>query len=76
MYPLVYLEGNGENGWLEYDRFLMGWPIFRGERSQRSHNCFFDGENAVVRLPGLIYLEDELPGRTDTWLGSPPFFLP
>ncbi len=20
-----------ENGWLEYDRFLLGWPIFRGE---------------------------------------------
>ena len=19
-----------ENGWLEYDRFLLGWPIFRG----------------------------------------------
>ena len=19
-----------ENGWLEYDRFLWGWPIFRG----------------------------------------------
>ena len=18
------------NGWLEYDRFLLGWPIFRG----------------------------------------------
>ena len=21
-----------ENGWLEYDRFLLGLPIFRGER--------------------------------------------
>ena len=20
-----------ENGWLEYDSFLLGWPIFRGE---------------------------------------------
>ena len=20
-----------ENGWLEYDRFLLGWPNFRGE---------------------------------------------
>ena len=20
-----------ENGWLEYDRFLLEWPIFRGE---------------------------------------------
>ena len=20
-----------ENGWLEYDPFLLGWPIFRGE---------------------------------------------
>ena len=20
-----------ENGWLEYDRFLLGWPIFRCE---------------------------------------------
>ncbi len=20
-----------ENGWMEYDRFLLGWPIFRGE---------------------------------------------
>ena len=20
-----------ENGWLEYDRFLFGWPLFRGE---------------------------------------------
>ena len=20
-----------ESGWLEYDRFLLGWPIFRGE---------------------------------------------
>ena len=20
-----------ENGWLKYDRFLLGWPIFRGE---------------------------------------------
>ena len=20
-----------ENGWLEYDRFLLGWPIFKGE---------------------------------------------
>ena len=20
-----------ENGWLEYDRFLLGWPIFGGE---------------------------------------------
>ena len=20
-----------KNGWLEYDRFLLGWPIFRGE---------------------------------------------
>ena len=20
-----------ENGWLEYDRFLLGWPTFRGE---------------------------------------------
>ena len=20
-----------ENRWLEYDRFLVGWPIFRGE---------------------------------------------
>ena len=21
-----------ENGWLEYDRFLLGWPIFRSEQ--------------------------------------------
>ena len=20
-----------KNGWLEYDRFLLGWPIFRGD---------------------------------------------
>jgi len=20
-----------ENGWLEYDRVLLGWPFFRGE---------------------------------------------
>ena len=20
-----------ENGWLEYDHFLLGWPIFRGK---------------------------------------------
>ena len=20
-----------ENGWLEYDSFLLGWPVFRGE---------------------------------------------
>ena len=24
-----------ENGWLEYDRFLLGWPIFRGYVSFR-----------------------------------------
>ena len=23
-------EFTPENGWLEYDRFLLGWPIFRG----------------------------------------------
>ena len=23
------------NGWLEYDRFLLGWPIFRGHVSFR-----------------------------------------
>ena len=35
LYLLVTLpEANSkfapENGWLEYDRFLLGWPIFRG----------------------------------------------
>ena len=24
-----------ENGWLEYDRFLLGWPIFTGYVSFR-----------------------------------------
>ena len=24
-----------ENGWLEYDRFILGWPIFRGYVSFR-----------------------------------------
>ena len=24
-----------KNGWLEYDRFLLGWPIFRGYVSFR-----------------------------------------
>ena len=27
-----------ENGWLEYDRFLLGWPIFRGYVSFRECN--------------------------------------
>ena len=30
LYPAVYPESNSEfapeNGWLEYDRFLLGWP--------------------------------------------------
>ena len=30
--PSLKLTANAsKNGWLEYDRFLLGWPIFRGE---------------------------------------------
>ena len=29
-----------ENGWLEYDRFLLGWPIFRGYVSFRECNPY------------------------------------
>ena len=33
-----------ENGWLEYDRFLLGWPIFRGELlvSGSVHHVFWN----------------------------------
>ena len=36
LYAIITLpETNSEfapkNGWLEYDPFLLGWPIFRGE---------------------------------------------
>ena len=27
-----------KNGWLEYDRFLLGWPVFRGYVSFRECN--------------------------------------
>ena len=29
-----------ENGWLEYDRFLLGWPSFRGYVSFREDNIY------------------------------------
>ena len=29
--PETNSEFTPENGWLEYARFLLGWPIFRGE---------------------------------------------
>ena len=40
----THLETNTspENGWLEYDRFLLGWPIFRGYVS------FREGTNHLV----------------------------
>ena len=29
-----------KNGWLEYDRFLLGWPIFRGKLLVSGRVCF------------------------------------
>ncbi len=34
-----------ENGWLEYDPFLLGWPIFRGHVSFRPFEDVFPIEN-------------------------------
>ena len=31
-----------ENGWLEDDRFLLGWPIFRGELLVSGRVFFFE----------------------------------
>ncbi len=33
--PETNSEFAPENAWLEYDRFLLGWPIFRGDVSFR-----------------------------------------
>ena len=30
-----------ENGWLENDRFLLGWPIFRGYDSFRGYKYVY-----------------------------------
>ena len=54
-HPYLCLEGGTlpetnifapENGWLEYDPFLWGWPIFRGGQavSFREGMCFFHEE--------------------------------
>ena len=40
-----------ENGWLEYDRFLLGWVIFRGELlvSGRVNNSLFtEGKPCLI----------------------------
>ena len=36
-----------ENGWLEYDRFLLGWPTFRGE-------LLVSGSVSKIFLEGLL----------------------
>ena len=55
-----------ENGWLEYDRFLLGWPIFRWYVSFREgitseKRCFkenwkkfWDGLGAMLNCRGLF----------------------
>ena len=35
-----------ENGWLEYDRFLLGWPTFRGYVSFREGTMYKKLESA------------------------------
>ena len=40
-----------ENGWLEYDPFLLGRPIFRGEPLVSGRIFFFEKKTYVIFPP-------------------------
>ena len=57
-----------KNGWLEYDRFLLGWPILMDYSSFRDCSFFVDGYSS--RLPTA---RQTLEGREPMNIQKDPF---
>ena len=57
-------EKASENGWLEYDPFLLGWLIFRGELLVSGSALFL--VRPVVQFPSLTL---NVRGKWGFWLG-------
>ena len=59
-----------ENGWLEYDPFLLGWPIFRGKLLVSGSVFFLDllpaspSTTSRCKELGCDFVEAEHPGNS------------
>ena len=69
-----------ENGWLEYDPFFLGWPIFRGCVSSRKRgtpeNQHDKPENSPIfnrKYSTSSFVVDFPASHVSSWEGKPQF---
>ena len=67
--PETNSEFTPKNGWLEYDSFLLGWPIFRGELLVlgRVGQFFFGGGDLTIESNDVFLLLSFWFPNFQTW---------